>query len=292
MINKLETNGKINLYKENLIKFIIIQKDKIISVELIEQIDYIIGILFLTETNRYFKQNKISIHSYYLAYTFINLFNKLRKRIFESYEFNIEDINHFILSLSKNIDYLNSHVDSSNNVKNKINNNFSKYIIEILPILNTLILFKNNHSDENNLKDKQQFDKIEENNELNDSVKNINNQLCICYNCLTSEILSKFFYILLQTAKFLGTGIYKDPNLLRLSEYYSNIFYTWLKSNDTVFINCNEKNIHTELYENYLMYTNKLNYYLLELNLNSETLDEIMKYLDNNVIENLSIKIK
>jgi hypothetical protein len=303
--NKLETNGKINLYKENLIKFIIIQKDKIIPIGSIEQIDYIIGILFLTETNRYFKQNKISIHSYYLAYTFINLFNKIRKRIFESYEFNIEDINHFIIALSKNIDYLNSHVDSSNNIKNKININFSKYIIEILPILNTLVTYKKSHNNKKDLKEKN--NKVIENSETilksNDSQKNSKDntsndsdiyKYCDtqCYNCLTSETLSKFFYILLQTAKFLGTGIYKDPNLLRISEYYSNIFYTWLKSTDIVFINYNEKNIHTELYENYLMYKNKLNYSLLELNLNSETLDEIMKYLDDDIIENLSIKIK
>ena len=66
--NKYKINEKINLYKENLIKFIIGQKEKIIQIGSIEEIDYIVGILFLTETNRYFKQNKITIHCYYLAY--------------------------------------------------------------------------------------------------------------------------------------------------------------------------------------------------------------------------------
>lgn len=295
--NKLEINGKINLYKENLIKFIIVQKDKIMQIGSIEQIDYIIGILFLTETNRYFKQNKISVHSYYLAYTFINLFNKIRKRITKSYEFTIQDINHFILSLSKNIDYLNSRIDSSNNIKNKINLNFFKYIIEILPILNTLIIYNKNHNQKEILKHtNENLENITKSLDSDKNIENNNdlNKFCNiqCYDCLTSSVLSKFFYILLQTAKFLGTGNYNDPNLLRLSEYYSNLFYTWIKSTDIIFINFNEKNIHTELYENYLMYKNKLNYSLLELNLNSETLDEIIKYLDNEIIENLSIKIK
>ena len=48
--NKYKSNNKINLYKENLIKFIIGQKDKIILIGNIESIDYIIGILFLTES--------------------------------------------------------------------------------------------------------------------------------------------------------------------------------------------------------------------------------------------------
>ena len=97
-VNKYKINDKINLYKENLIKFIISQKEKIIPIGTIDEIDYIIGILFLTETNRYCKQNKISIHGYYLAYTFINLFNKIKKKIFKPHKFEINDINHFILS--------------------------------------------------------------------------------------------------------------------------------------------------------------------------------------------------
>ena len=60
--NKYNINEKIGLYKENLIKFIIEQKNKIIQIGTIEEIDYIIGILFLTETNKYCKLNKITIH--------------------------------------------------------------------------------------------------------------------------------------------------------------------------------------------------------------------------------------
>ena len=95
-----------------------------------------------------------------------------------------------------------------------------------------------------------------------------------------------------MTAKFLGSGSFTDPNLLRISEYYSNIFYTYFKSNDIIFLNNNSESIYTELYENYLNYKNKLNYSLIELDLNSETLDEIIKYIDNKIVNNLSIKIK
>lgn len=117
--NKYNINEKIGLYKENLIKFIIEQKNKIIPIGNIEEIDYIIGILFLTETNRYCKLNKITIHGYYLAFTFINIFNKLRKKLNKGYDFQICDMTHFIISLSKNINYLGSRVDASNPIKIK-----------------------------------------------------------------------------------------------------------------------------------------------------------------------------
>ena len=98
--------------------------------------------------------------------------------------------------------------------------------------------------------------------------------------------------MLLQTAKFLGSGSYNDPNLHRLAEYYANIFYTSIKSNDIIFINGQTDSLFTEFYENYLDYKNKLNYSIIELDLGSETLDEILKFLDNHITENLSIKIK
>jgi hypothetical protein len=279
-LNKYNINEKIILYKENLIKFIIEQKNKVIPIGSIEEIDYIVGILFLTETNRYCKQNKITIHGYYLAYAFINIFNKIRKRMNGSYKFEINDNIHFIMSLSKNIEYLNSRVDISNLVKNKIMNNLSKFNIDILPLLSEIYEYTKIHQDNiiNN----------NENNLILTSNKYCNNNCLICW----INILSKYFYLLLQTAKFLGSGIYNEPNLLRLSEYYANIFFILFKSNDISFINDISENLHTEIYNNYLNYKNKLNYSLIELNFNSETLDEIIKYLDNQIVKNLSIKIK
>jgi len=325
--NKYKSNNKINLYKENLIKFIIGQKEKIIPIGSIEPIDYIIGVLFLTESNRYFKQNKINSHGYYLAYTFINLFNKIRLKMYKSYKFELSDINHYILSLSNNIDYFNSRIDPLNITKNKINNNFSKFQIEILPILTNLVEYNKKHdgikeniekqlnlsSDISNGDNLLIQDKLLDHNigtnigtniginietnietNINKQIKKLNkNKFCNieCYSCWVSNILAKFFYLLLQTAKFIGSGTYNDPNLIRLSEYYANIFYTWFKSNDIIFLNANTYT-YTELYENYLNYKNKLNYSLIELELNSETLDEIINYIDNEIIDNLSIKIK
>lgn len=273
--NKYNINEKIGLYKENLIKFIIEQKNKIIPIGNIEEIDYIIGILFLTETNRYCKLNKITIHGYYLAFTFINIFNKLRKKLNKGYDFQICDMTHFIISLSKNINYLGSRVDASNPIKNKILTTLPKFNIDILNLLNEIFEFKKNH------------------NETNNTILDLNKKYCdLCCNDCWISILSKFFYLLLQTAKFLGSGNYSEPNLLRISEYYANIFYILFKSNDINFINLLNDKTFTEIYDNYLNYKNKLNYSLIELNLNSETLDEIIKYLDEQIVENLSIGIK
>jgi hypothetical protein len=273
---KYNVNEKIGLYKENLIKFIIEQKNKIIPIGNIEEIDYIIGILFLTETNRYCKLNKITTHGYYLAYTFINIFNKIRKKLTDGYIFNISDIIHFITSLSKNINYLISRVDQLNPIKNKIVNSLPKFNIDVLNLLNEICEYKINHSEQIGI------------NYSVDTHKYCNNS---CRDCWVT-VLSKFFYLLLQTAKFLGSGTFNEPNLIRISEYYSNIFYILLKSNDVNFINELDIKSYTEIYDNYLNYKNKLNYSLIELNLNSETLDEIIKYLDEHIVENLSIVIK
>ena len=286
--NKYNTNKKIGLYKENLIKFIIEQKNKIIQIGEIEEIDYIVGILFLTETNRYCKLNKITIHGYYLAYTFINIFNKIRKRLNGSYIFEINDQAHFIFSLSKNLDYLSSRVEPSNTIKNKIFNKLPKFQIDILTFLNDIFTYNKNHLDNIDVNNNM----INMINSTNNNISNTDNYCNInCMSCWIN-VLSKFFYILLQTAKFLGSGIHNEPNLLRISDYYANIFYILLKSRDINFINMLTEKSYTEIYENYLNYKNKLNYSLIELNLNSETLDEIIKYLDKQIVENLSIVLK
>lgn len=278
--NKYNINQKIGLYKENLIKFIIEQKNQIITVNNIDEIDFIVGILFLTEVNKYCKQNKISIHGYYLAYTFINIFNKLKKKLIDENDFEINDLTHFIFSLSKNIDYLCSRVDSQNKTKNKILNNYVKFSYDIIKLLEEIINFKSSHI-ENNLENN--------NTNLNNNIKNSKKYCNLnCANCWIF-ILTKFFYLLLQTAKFIGSGFYNEPNLLRISEYYSNIFFIFFKSNDSNFISGLNEKTFTDVYDNYLNYKNKLIYSLIELDLNSETLDEIIKYLDKYIVENLSV---
>lgn len=233
-------NKSLNLYKKNLIKFVDSQNDKIINIDNINDIDFIVGILFLTEMNRFCKNNKINIHGYYISYSFINIFIKIKTIILNhKNNFTIFDINHFWTSISKNIDYLNNR-ECNINIKNKINFNLSNLIIEISPFLNKIYTF----------------------NKFSDNISIL-------------ELLSNFFYILLLTAYFMGTGNYNNPNLIRLADYYSNIFITYFQINYNP--NCDKQYI----YENYLNYINKLNYSIIELNLNSNTLDNIIKFIDD-----------
>jgi len=71
--------NKLNLYKENIIKFI--KNNNLIDdyKNIIEEMDYIIGILFLTEMNRYCKINKINIHGYFITIILIKLFIKIKR---------------------------------------------------------------------------------------------------------------------------------------------------------------------------------------------------------------------
>jgi hypothetical protein len=327
----MKNYNKINLYKENIIKFIKTQ-NQILILDKISDIDYLIGILFLTEMNRYCKTNKISIHGYYIAYSLINLFIKIKKKLLKKEKISYKDLNHFWLSLSNNIDYLNSRVDETNVFKTKINNNYCKLIIELIPFLNNLVEYSQTHKnthvdlDNDNLKsicsnksDKSdKLDKLDKSNKSNKSNKsdssesnNSNNSNCIncincinctnhsnqleniycnqkCYICWVDKVLSNFFYILLITAKFIGSGDTKDPNLFKLSEYYSNIIYIYLKIQDLG--KQIDSNIGFNFFNHYIDYKNKLNYSIIELKINSDTLEEIINYLDDFIVKKLSIK--
>ena len=43
-------------------------------------------------------------------------------------------------------------------------------------------------------------------------------------------------------------------------------------------------------FDNYIDYKNKLNYSIIELKINSDTLEEILNYLDDIILKKLSIK--
>lgn len=299
--------NKINLYKENIKKFIQTQK-QIIELDKISDIDYLIGTLFLTEMNRYCKLNKISIHGYYIAYSLINLFIKIKKKLVKREKITYKDFNHFWLGLASNIDYLNSRIDETNLSKAKINNNYCKLIIELLPYLTNLTEFthKNHDESENNIKsncsysnksntsNKSNLSNIINSIESNSSscgktCKSLNKIYCDekCYICWVDKVLCNFFYILLITAKFIGSGETKDPNLLKMAEYYSNIIYTYLKIQDLG--KKIDNNMSFNFFDNYIDYKNKLNYSIIELKINSDTLEEILKYLDDFILKKLSI---
>lgn len=306
----MTTYNKINLYKENIKKFIQSQK-QIVKLSKITDIDYLIGILFLTEMNRYCKQNKISIHGYYIAYSLINLFIKIKKKLISREKITYIDLNHFWFSLSSNIDYLNLRIDETNLSKAKINNNYCKLIIELLPYLTNLVEFKHinrdltdnnksncSHSNKSNLANSINSNSFAcsdlsiESDNLNSGKinKNIINLIyCTekCYICWVDQVLSSFFYILLITAKFIGSGDTKDPNLHKLAEYYSNIIYTYLKIQDLG--KKIDNTMSFNFFSNYIDYKNKLNYSIIELKINSDTLEEILNYLDDFILKKLSI---
>ena len=290
LLTLMITNHKLLLYKENIIKFIKTENDtnninNINNLDELDELDYIIGILFLTEMNRYCKKNNINIHGYYIASSIINLFNKIKKKLLTSEQITLYDINYFWLSISQNIDYLNSRIDSKNSIRQKINNNFCKFYIEINNLLINLVDYHKNHKTQ----------------ELNRSGIYCNKR---CYICWVDNILSKFIYILLITAKFIGLGEIKDPNLYKLSEYYSNIIYTYLKIDYEILNNYkkednseqntsdNISDVYNKMFDNYIENKNKLYYSLIELKINSDTVDEIINYLDNYIINNLNIKNK
>ena len=119
-----KSNNKINLYKNAIIKFITLNKLKINNFnkkkfQHLNDIEIIIGILFLTEMNRYCKKNNIIIHGYYISFGLINLFIEIINKIFFKKEISNLVIINLIKNISQNIEYLNSRIDNNNKIKKK-----------------------------------------------------------------------------------------------------------------------------------------------------------------------------
>ena len=66
---------KIELYKNSIIKFTKINN--------IENIDYLVGIIFLSEMNKHCKNNNINYHGYYITYPLILLYEDIKNNISE-----------------------------------------------------------------------------------------------------------------------------------------------------------------------------------------------------------------
>lgn len=290
-INNFNKYNKLNLYKDGLKKFTdlqIIQETKWIKIKKnllnnLDNLDYIVGILFLTEMNRYCKNNNILVHGYYITCALVNLFSNIKAKILFGKKISNESIIFLFNSIANNIDYLNSRVDQSNQIRKKINENLSNLIIEISPLLNEIVYYKKKHIDthKKDLKNEQIVWDIN-----NDIEKDVHyNGLCNknCYKCWVDEILTKFIYILLVVAKFMGTGNTKDPNLYKLGEYYSNIIYIELKLQSSTNLNVYNENYYQHLFANYQDYKSKLLYSIIELGINSDTIDEIINFLDNSI---------
>jgi hypothetical protein len=178
---------KIDMYKNAIYKFASLNKyDLQLSEKYHQEISIHIGILFLTELNRYNKKTNITIHGYYIAYGFIKLFFDI---INYNHNNNISEksIVSAILKMfeyiSLNIEYFNSRIEPTNEIRVKISNNFHNFTIHIT----------------------NKFEDITKNSDINDR-------------------LDTFFYILLITAKFIGYGEYIEPNFIKLGQYYSRVY--------------------------------------------------------------------
>jgi hypothetical protein len=260
---------KINLYKNSLIDFEKKERKKEYFINDVNftEIDYIIGILFLTEMNIYCKLNNFTAHGYYVACSLMVCFNCLNNIFKNDSEFSINNINFFWISIFKNILHLKEKINNSptikETIKHKIKDNFDKFMLELSLKVDTLVANNNKY-----------FKEISTNKNLNkyDWIENV---------------YSVFFYILLAIAKFFGSGDFKDHNLERLADYYTNIFIIYYKSG-----NITADNSGIELLDMFLTYQVKINTSLIELNLNSETLDEIINYLSDSIRNNLNIDEK
>jgi hypothetical protein len=123
---------KIEMYKNAIYKFANLNNyDLQLSEKYYQEISIHIGILFLTELNRYNKKTNITIHGYYIAYGFIKLF-------FDIISYNHNHIGGIVSAILKmyeyislNIEYFNSRIESTNEIRIKISNNFHNFTIHI-----------------------------------------------------------------------------------------------------------------------------------------------------------------
>jgi hypothetical protein len=231
---------KLDLYKKSIITFSKINN--------IEDIDYLVGIIFLSEMNKYCKINKVNYHGYYIACPLILLYEEIKNNILFYKTIDKNKIIDLYEGLCKNIEYLNDRIGDNNNIKININKNLYLMILNI----------------------KNEFENL-----FNENEKNYINII----DCL----LKPYFYILLKISVYIGSGdISLQPNLYKLSEYYANIFYT--------FIILKNKNIENkqQLFENYT--NNKIKLYESYLNLNNitDTIDEVIIYIDNIILKNFN----
>lgn len=230
---------KIELYKKSIIKFT--------NINNIDDIDYLVGIIFLSEMNKHCKNNKLNYHGYYITYPLIMLYEEIKNNILFSKNINKNTIIELYEGLCKNIEYLNDRIND-NNIKTNINKNLYLMILNI----------------------KNEFKNI-----TTDGIKS--------YIDIIDYLLKPYFYILLKLSVYIGSGdITIKPNLYKISEYYANIFYTYIVLKKNTIEN------KQQLFENYT--NNKIKLYESYLNLNNitDTIDEVIMYIDNIILKNFN----
>ena len=238
----------IKQYKKSIINFS--------KKENLNEIEYCIGILFLSIMNKYCKDNDISYHGYFVADSFIILFIYIVNKIKNNNEDNIYTYLTFYDKLIHNINYMNDRINDKHDVKKNINNNFYKYT----SLINDYLIKINNYK----------YKKIESE-----------------YNYLMDNLLIPFFYVLFLTSKFMGSGIIEnEPNLLKISEYYSNIFYTYILLNN----NLDKEIALQDIFNNYTNNVIKIHEAYINIDLKSKTVSEIIQYIDCIVLQQFELK--
>ena len=117
--------------------------------------------------------------------------------------------------------------------------------------------------------------KIEFENLFNENNKN--------YIDIIDNLLKPYFYILLKISVYIGSGnVSIQPNLYKLSEYYANIFYTY------IILKKNSIDNKQLLFENYTNNKTKLYESYLNLNNITDTIDEVIIYIDNIILKNFN----
>lgn len=184
---KLKYMDKIEMYKNNITTFIITNKLE----NIINDINILIGILFLTTMYKYGSENNITIHGYYIAINLIYLYDGIEKKLINGKKINNELTINLFLNICKNIEYMNERIKYKNEVKNKINKNLYLLFIQIQKYLN-----------------------------FNIKSDTYNNSILLIQN---------FFMVLFTIAYFMGTGeIIKINDIEKKSKYFSCLFYTYI----------------------------------------------------------------
>ena len=230
---------KIELYKKSIIKFT--------NINNIDDIDYLVGIIFLSEMNKHCKNNKLNYHGYYITYPLIMLYEEIKNNILFSKNINKNTIIELYEGLCKNIEYLNDRIND-NTIKMNINKNLYLMILNI----------------------KNEFKNI-----IKDGIKS--------YIDIIDYLLKPYFYILLKLSVYIGSGdISIQPNLYKISEYYANIFYTY------IVLKKNSIENKQQLFENYTNNKTKLYESYLNLNNITDTIDEVIIFIDNKILKNFN----
>jgi hypothetical protein len=227
--------NKITSYKNNIESFLKLNKYNYV----LDDLNILICILFLTDFYKQCKKSNLSYHGYYVMIGLLELYNELEDCIINEKQYDKKLSHSLIIKICKNINYLNERINYKNESKKKI----SKKLAE-------LILFINSN--------------LENINFNNNTYLNITNNL-------------KYFFITLLTlSEFMASGDIIHSND-KISEYYACLFYVGIcvKKKDII---CELFNNYLENKEKLISYLLNKNVYDENIILILEKLDKYLNF--------------